>query len=206
MKDRPLTDRQKEILSFIRDWDQKHGYAPSLREIGAKLNVRSTNAVSDHLRALVRKGHIAFDPGIARSIRIVVSKDPAPSLPVAPPPPAPLPPEPREGCVQIHRSLFGLQEGQKTEIVEMPDSGLADRGIRQGDLLVVVLTGAVSPGAIVAARWRSSVTVRIIELGAKHVRLLACNKSGMYPPVMTSPNNISIRGVVAGFIRPLSQE
>lgn len=55
-----LTDRQTEILRFIRARMARVGFAPSYREIGVHFGIKSTNAVSDHLRALARKGTIEF--------------------------------------------------------------------------------------------------------------------------------------------------
>lgn len=56
MKD--LTDRQRMILEFISNSIKERGYPPTLREIGKFMGIRSTNGVSDHLRALKRKGYL----------------------------------------------------------------------------------------------------------------------------------------------------
>jgi repressor LexA len=56
MKD--LTDRQKLILDFISASIRERGYPPTLREIGKHMGIKSTNGVSDHLRALKRKGYL----------------------------------------------------------------------------------------------------------------------------------------------------
>lgn len=65
-----LTDRQREALLFIKTYKDTHGYAPTLREIGARMGIRSTNGVNDHLRALERKGVISRTDLLARSITI----------------------------------------------------------------------------------------------------------------------------------------
>lgn len=52
----PLTSRQSEIRDFIIEHTESVGRAPSVREIGKHFGIRSTNGVSDHLRALERKG------------------------------------------------------------------------------------------------------------------------------------------------------
>src|ERR1051325_11972635 len=54
----PLTDRQKEIYDFLLKSIREKGYAPSIPEIGARFNIVSTNGVSDHLKALEKKGYI----------------------------------------------------------------------------------------------------------------------------------------------------
>lgn len=56
-----LTNRQAEILAFIRAERVAKGYSPSLREIGTRFKIASTNGVNDHLRALERKGRLRRD-------------------------------------------------------------------------------------------------------------------------------------------------
>ena len=53
-----ITDRQRMVLEYICGSIDERGYPPTLREIGNKLGIRSTNGVNDHLRALERKGYL----------------------------------------------------------------------------------------------------------------------------------------------------
>lgn len=72
-----LTARQELALKAITDSIEHNGWPPTLREIGAKMGISSTNGVNDHLRALERKGYICRpnvrkgEPGNARAIRVV---------------------------------------------------------------------------------------------------------------------------------------
>lgn len=68
---RQLTERQRAIWAWIREYTQAHGYAPTVREIADGLGINSTNGVADHLRALRRKGAIVWRPGCPRTIRVV---------------------------------------------------------------------------------------------------------------------------------------
>lgn len=54
-----LTERQLEVLKFIVDFMREYEIAPTLREIGDAIGIKSSNGVVDHLRALVRKGWIS---------------------------------------------------------------------------------------------------------------------------------------------------
>ena len=65
---RPITGRQLEVLRFIHEFREAKGYAPSLRDIGARFAIRSTNGVNDHLRALERKGYVTRDPVVSRGV------------------------------------------------------------------------------------------------------------------------------------------
>jgi len=63
-----LTDRQLEVLRFIARQIDEAGYPPTIREIGEALDIRSTNGVNDHLKALERKGFLARDPVKSRAL------------------------------------------------------------------------------------------------------------------------------------------
>jgi repressor LexA len=64
-----LTDRQHQVLKYIRDSIVERGYPPTLREIGAHMGIKSTNGVNDHLRALERKGYLTREDMKSRALR-----------------------------------------------------------------------------------------------------------------------------------------
>src|SRR5580698_9653703 len=77
-----LTDRQQQVLSYIRQSIHDRGYPPTLREIGAHMGIRSTNGVNDHLRALERKGYLTREDMKSRALRprdIDASETPPPT-------------------------------------------------------------------------------------------------------------------------------
>ncbi len=63
-----LTDRQLEVLRFIARQIEDAGYPPTIREIGEALDIRSTNGVNDHLKALERKGFLTRDAAKSRAL------------------------------------------------------------------------------------------------------------------------------------------
>lgn len=65
----PLTDKQRQVLEFIRA--NSGMYGPAVREIAAAFGIKSPNGVSCHLRALEKKGWLKRRPGIARGIEVV---------------------------------------------------------------------------------------------------------------------------------------
>jgi repressor LexA len=73
-----LTDRQQQVLRYIRQSINERGYPPTLREIGAHMGIRSTNGVNDHLRALERKGYLTREDMKSRALR-PRDLEPAPS-------------------------------------------------------------------------------------------------------------------------------
>ena len=70
-----LTTRQSEVLACIRHHFEEHGFPPTIAEIAMALDIRSPNAVRDHLRALTRKGAIEVTPAASRGIRMLSPLD-----------------------------------------------------------------------------------------------------------------------------------
>ena len=70
----PLTKRQREILDFLNEFIQQHGYAPSLEEIGRKFNLSSLATVHKHLTNLQEKGFIKRAWNRSRSVELVPSR------------------------------------------------------------------------------------------------------------------------------------
>jgi repressor LexA len=75
-----LTQRQNQVLDFIRQSISQRGYPPTLREIGAHMGIRSTNGVNDHLRALERKGYLTREDMKSRALRPCGIEDLAPRI------------------------------------------------------------------------------------------------------------------------------
>lgn len=79
---RGLTTKQQEVLDFIRQWIRERGYPPTLREIGSRFGIKSTNGVNDHLKALENKGYLTREDMKSRSLRptgLVYEDAPPPS-------------------------------------------------------------------------------------------------------------------------------
>lgn len=66
-----LTHRQKLVLEFIKETIAEQGFPPTLRQIGRRLAITSTNGVNDHLNALEKKGFLLRTRGRARGLRLI---------------------------------------------------------------------------------------------------------------------------------------
>src|SRR5512147_638712 len=64
------TDRERQVLEFLRAYTRRHGYAPKLREIAEHLNISSRGVVHRYLKALEHEGSIAIEPDRSRGIRL----------------------------------------------------------------------------------------------------------------------------------------
>lgn len=65
-----LTERQTEVLAVVTDYIHTKGYAPSVREIGVAVGLRSTNGVARHLDRLIKLGHLRRDANKARTLTL----------------------------------------------------------------------------------------------------------------------------------------
>lgn len=66
-----ISEKQREILTYIKECILKKGYPPSVREICTAVKLRSTSSVHAHLGALEEAGFIRRDPAKPRTIEIV---------------------------------------------------------------------------------------------------------------------------------------
>jgi repressor LexA len=66
-----LTNRQRTVLQFLREYQQVRGKPPTVREIQAHLGCRSPNAAAAHLAALEKKGKIHRVAGESRNIEVL---------------------------------------------------------------------------------------------------------------------------------------
>ena len=67
----PLTKRQREILDYLQEFIQQHGYAPSLEEIGRRFSLSSLATVHKHLTNLQEKGFIRRSWNRSRSVELL---------------------------------------------------------------------------------------------------------------------------------------
>jgi repressor LexA len=69
-----LTKRQQEIFDFIKRYSAKHGYPPTVRDIGKAIGLTSSSTVHAHLANLEKIGLLRRDPTKPRAMEILVDK------------------------------------------------------------------------------------------------------------------------------------
>src|SRR5580658_8998383 len=67
-----LPDRQRDVLNLIRALSDKNGYPPTLAELAVALGLKNRMTVHQHLAALKRKGFVHWEPGLNRSLRVLI--------------------------------------------------------------------------------------------------------------------------------------
>ena len=70
-KSKGLSQRHKNILACIRDWQEEKGYPPSIREIGAHTQISSTSVVNYYLNQLEEMGYIDRQSNVSRGINLI---------------------------------------------------------------------------------------------------------------------------------------
>lgn len=137
-----LTHKQRAIYDFVVDCVRAHGIPPSLIEIADAFDLNSLSGVSDHLRALERKGFIRRRRGVSRGIELVdiartASSRGAVQVPVI----GSLPSSRRlgtKGTPRRHLMFDGRVAQKGAFAVRVNIAGLESRGILNGDYLIVI--------------------------------------------------------------------
>ena len=193
-----LTERQAEILSFIKSYADETGYPPTRAEIAQKLGFRSANAAEDHLKALARKGAIEMVPGASRGIRLPEEQRGIPIVGrVAAGNPI-LAQEHIEDYCEVQSSFFSPQADYLLRVKGM---SMKDIGILDGDLLAVHNTDQARNGQIVVARIDDEVTVKRFQRKNNHITLLPENADFEPIEVDLKQQPFTIEGIAVGVIR-----
>lgn len=211
-----LTDRQKDILSFIEQFRSENGYPPTLREIGKKFEIASTFGVKRHLEALVKKGFIAIESNASRGISFLRNEhessfdklnerdDLFRKIPILGRVAAGSPIlaiENIEGNLVVDPSFIN-KSGDHFALKVKGDS-MIEAGIFDGDFVIVSSRNEAVNGDIVVAMVEDEVTVKTFENRSNKIWLIPQNKN-YHPIQVNSEINFSILGKVSGIIRLLN--
>jgi repressor LexA len=201
MVDLKLTKRQQEIFDFIKRYSARHGYPPTVRDIGRAIGLTSSSTVHAHLANLEKIGLLRRDPTKPRAIELLVDKARravAPSgLPVVGQVAAGQPILAEEN-VEDYVDLPPIAGGDAGEyILRVSGDSMKDAGILGGDYVVVRPQETASDGDIVVALVGEEATVKRYFREADHVRLQPENDS--MEPIRT--REVRVLGTVVGVCR-----
>jgi repressor LexA len=213
-----LTQRQQMVLDFIRQSIHDRGYPPTLREIGARMGIRSTNGVNDHLRALERKGYLTREDMKSRALRPTGLDTPGEvegdlaepandvdliEIPVLGRVAAGLPLLAEEhiiDTVRIDRTL--VKGGRDVFGLKVHGDSMIEAGILSGDTIFVRKQLTASRGDIVVAMIGDEATVKYYYPEKDHVRFQPANKN-MAPIYVRAADfkPTMLLGIVVGVFR-----
>lgn len=197
----PLTKRQREILDYLTDFIQRHGYAPSLEEIGRQFGLSSLATVHKHLTNLQDKGFIRRAWNRSRSVEMVPSRTGgrAVELPLLGYVAAGRPIEAVVGSetISVPETLVGRKE---TYVLRVKGESMIDEQIRDGDWVVVEDRKTANNGEMVVALLRDQdVTLKTFYRDNGRIRLQPANTT--MQPIFADPADVQIQGVVVGVMR-----
>jgi repressor LexA len=205
-----LTKRQQEIFEFIKRYSGKHGYPPTVRDIGKAVGLASSSTVHAHLANLEKVGLLRRDPSKPRAIELldragqIVSDNvrqlvrPG-GLPLVGHVAAGAPilaEENIEEYVQVP-PLAGGDQGEY--VLRVRGDSMKNVGILQGDYVVVRPQDNATDGDIVVALVGEEATVKRYFKESDHVRLQPENET--MEPIRSK--EVKVLGRVVGLFRSL---
>ena len=149
----PLTKRQREILDYLNEFIQQHGYAPSLEEIGERFSLSSLATVHKHLTNLQEKGFISRSWNRSRSVELLPSRTGgrAIELPMLGYVAAGMPIEAIAGTETIGVPESLVSGKRDTYVLRVSGDSMIDEQIRDGDWVVVEDRKTADNGEMVMA-------------------------------------------------------
>lgn len=205
-----LSPRQRAMLDFIVAAIDQRGVAPTYREIGAALGIGSTNGVSDHIKALIKKGYLerAADPGSPRALvpttraTGLVEDDGVVGVPVLGRIAAGLPllaEENYEGTLRVDASM--LPAGGKVFALVVTGDSMIEDGIHDGDFLFVRQQKQVRNGDIAVVMVDGEATVKRFFREGERIRLQPANSAMKPIYVQPSDGEVDLVGIAVAVFR-----
>lgn len=197
-----ISDKQREILEYMKEEILSKGYPPSVREICSAVHLKSTSSVHAHLETLEKNGYIRRDPTKPRAIEIVddsfnLTRRELVNVPIL-------------GDVAAGQPLLAIDNimgyfplspefvnNKQTFMLHVKGESMINVGIFNGDLLVVEQTSVARNGEIIVALIDDSATVKTFYKEKDHIRLQPENDA-MDPIIV---KDVTILGRVIGLYR-----
>ena len=192
-----LTPTQDRVLSFIRRYLNRRGYAPSLLEIAEGIGIASKGTAHRHVQALADAGRIRLVAGRKRGIELVDEKAPS-SLPLL-------------GRIAAGRPIEAIAGQDRLDLSDLlgPDryalqvkgDSMISAGILDGDLVVIERCDTADDGAIVVALIddEEATLKRLKRLKSGRIKLIAENPE--MPPLTYLAKRVRIQGVLVCQLR-----
>ena len=185
------SNKPEEIMNFVNEFVQEHGYSPSVREIGEAVGLRSTASVSYHLQALQAKGILGAAGQKGRKRALAAGARPG-QIPIV-------------GVVTAGMPILAVDNQAGTMAWDDPGcfalrvrgDSMIGAGILSGDKVVVRPQQTADDGQIVVARLGDEATVK--RLRRRHGEIWLMPENEAYPPI--DGTQAEIIGIVKAVVR-----
>lgn len=199
-----LTERQRQVLQFIKDEIRLKGYPPSVREIGEAIGLSSSSTVHGHMARLEEKGYIRRDPTKPRAIEVLDEPGGIPrkrtvNVPVVGKVTAGQPILAYEN-IEDHFPLpadFVNADSSELFFLSVQGDSMIEAGILNGDYVLVRRQQQATNGDIIVALIEDEATVKRFFKEDGHIRLQPENR--FMEPIIVP--DVQILGKVVGLIR-----
>jgi len=218
-KSKGLGERHKKILNFLKSYQNREGYPPTIREIGEATNISSTSVVNYYLDQLEKMGKIERQRKISRGVRLAGSnpmgemfKVPIAGRIVAGEP-IPVPASDfnyfdAESSVDIARTLLPFPEKSAGLFaLEVDGDSMIDAMVNDGDIVVMKPTGGEAKNGEMVAVWlpdRDETTLKYFYKEENGYRLQPANPT-MEPIFIDKDEPLEIKGKVVMVIRQIEK-
>lgn len=202
-----LTKRKKQMLDFIEQFKDKHGFFPTLEEIAKRFKLKSQSTVHQHLSELEELGLIQRQTRQARAMQLTQLKSPktenyyqgtATDLPLLGVITAGAPIEAVEDRTETVTVPRHMIRNDNTYVLKVKGDSMVESLIADGDYVVVEKQDYANDGDIVVALLEDgSATLKEFHREKNYVRLQPRNK--LYKPIKV--RHVIIQGKVLGIIR-----
>lgn len=197
-----ISDKQREILEYMKQEILNKGYPPTVRELCDAVHLKSTSSIHSHLETLEKNGYIRRDPSKPRAIEIVddnfnLTRREVVNVPIV-------------GSIAAGQPLLAIQNidnyfpipaeympNQSTFMLRVKGESMINAGIFDGDVILVKQQSTAKNGDMVAALVDDSATVKTFYKEDGHIRLQPENDN-MDPIIVP---DCQILGVVFGVFR-----
>lgn len=201
-----ITEKQEEILNYIKNEILNRGFPPSVREICEAVHLKSTSSVHAHLECLEKNGYIRRDPTKPRAIEVLddnfnLTRREVVNVPLV-------------GTVAAGQPLLAVENienyfpipaeympNEQSFMLKVKGESMINAGILDGDQLLVKKQSTARDGDIVVALLEDSATVKTFYKEDGYIRLQPENDT-MDPIIVR--DHLQILGKVFGVFRFLS--
>ena len=200
-----ITDKQREILEYIKEMILKKGYPPAVREICEAVHLKSTSSVHSHLESLEKNGYIRRDPTKPRTIEILdddfaLTRRELVNVPVIGTVAAGTPILAEQNIEDYLPIPAEILPNKEVFMLKVKGNSMIEAGIDNGDKVIVAKQPNAENGDKVVALVDDSATVKTFYKENGHFRLQPENSS-MDPIIL---DQVEILGKVIGLFRMMN--
>ena len=197
-----ITDKQREILEYIKSQILERGFPPAVREICEAVNLKSTSSVHSHLETLEKNGYIRRDPTKPRAIEIMddsfnLSRREVVNVPMVGTVAAGQPILAQEHIEGYFPIPAEYMPNTDCFMLKVKGESMINAGIFDGDYIMVRQQNVASNGEMIVALVDDSATVKTFYKENGHYRLQPENAT-MDPIIV---DKVQILGKVIGLLR-----